>query len=175
MNDDIRRKAQDIRMLILDVDGVMTDSRIYYGPWETPAVAFNGYDGAGLKYIQRQGILVGIITGRASRAVIDRAAALGIEDVVQDAKVKLPFYEQMRDHHGLADHEIAYMGDDLPDIPVLRQVGLPIAPANAMPEVLQVAALVTTRAGGDGAVREVVELILRAQGKWDAILARYFD
>jgi 3-deoxy-D-manno-octulosonate 8-phosphate phosphatase (KDO 8-P phosphatase) len=175
MSDDIRSKAQDIRMLILDVDGVLTDGRMYYGTWDTPAAAFNSYDGAGLKFLLRQGIRVGLLTGRASQGVTHRAAVLGIEDVVQDAKIKLPLYKQMRDRHGLTDGQIAYMGDDLPDIPVLLQVGLSIAPPNAVPEVLKTVDLVTNRAGGDGAVREVIELLLRAQDKWDNILARYFD
>ena len=160
-------------MVIMDCDGVLTDGRAIYVSGGVEALAFNIKDGTGIKYLQRAGIRTAILTGRDVEAVRARAQALGIEDVVQGAKVKLDGYEQMRARAALADEEIAYVGDDLPDIPVMRRVGLAVAVADAAPEVIAEAHLVTERRGGDGAVREVAEFILKAQGKWAEILQRY--
>jgi 3-deoxy-D-manno-octulosonate 8-phosphate phosphatase (KDO 8-P phosphatase) len=162
-------------MLIMDVDGVLTDGSIYLGDWPGPAVAFNSLDGAGLKFLQRSGIRAAILTGRQSEGITQRASMLGIEDVVQNAKSKMAPYEALRDRAGLTDAEIAYMGDDLPDLPVMRRAGLSITVPNAPAEVREAADMVTQNTGGRGAVREAVEFVLKAQGKWEAILARYLD
>jgi 3-deoxy-D-manno-octulosonate 8-phosphate phosphatase (KDO 8-P phosphatase) len=166
-------KARSVRMLIMDVDGVLTDGRAFYGGPGIEGVFFNIQDGTGITYLHRSGIRTALITGREIQGVEERARVLGISDVVQGAKVKLEAYETVRQRAGLADGEIAYVGDDLPDIPVMRRVGLAVAVPNAAPEVLEVADLVTQRAGGHGAVRELAEFVLKTQGKWDQILTRY--
>lgn len=170
---DAVQKARKVRMVIMDVDGVLTDGRAFYGDAGFQGVFFSVHDGTGIKYLHRSGIRTAIISGRDVEAVRARAGTLGIEEVVQGAKVKLDAYEQIRGRAGLADDEMAYVGDDLPDIPVMRRVGLAVAVPNAVPEVIELADMVTERRGGDGAVRELAEFILKAQGKWQKILERY--
>jgi len=173
--EDAVEKARGIRMLIMDVDGVLTDGRALYGSPSVEGVFFNVHDGTGIKYLHRCGVRTAIITGRDIQAVRERARVLGIEEVVQGAKVKLEAYEAVLARADLSDAEVAYVGDDLPDIPVMRRAGLAVAVPNAAPEVIEHAHLVTRRAGGEGAVREVAELILKAQGKWQHVLSRYIN
>ena len=168
------QRAARIRMVIMDCDGVLTDGRAIYVSGAGEALAFNVRDGTGIVYLQRAGIRTAILTGRDVEAVRARAQELGIKDVVQGAKVKIDGYEQIRAWPALADEDIAYIGDDLPDIPVLRRVGLAVAVADAAPEVIAEAHLVMEHRGGDGAVRELAEFILKAQGKWEAVLERYY-
>jgi len=168
-----REKARRVRLVILDVDGVMTDGRTLYGPQGFEGLFFSVQDGTGIKYLHRSGIRTALVTGRDLEAVRARAEVLGIEDVTQGAKVKLPAYEAAVARAGVTDEETAYAGDDLPDIPVLRRAGLAVAVANAAAEVKEAADLVLERPGGDGAVRELAEFILKAQGKWEEILRRY--
>jgi len=175
VSNDLPGRARNVRMVLMDVDGVLTDGRIYFGPWSSPAVAFSSVDGAGVKYLRRVGLKAGIITGRESPGTADRAAMLRMDEVIQGAKIKLDPYLEILQRQGLDDSQVAFIGDDLPDIPIMRRVGLAIAVPNAAPEVLEVAHLVTGKEGGRGAVREAVEFILKAQGKWEQILARYFD
>ncbi len=167
-------KARNVRLVVMDVDGVMTDGRVLYaGPHE--GVLFNVHDGTGIKYLHRCGIRTAIITGRQVDAVRVRAESLGIAHVVLGAKVKLDAYEAVLDAAQVADGAVAYVGDDLPDLPVMRRVGFAVAVPNAVPEVLDAADWVTGRRGGEGAVREVAEFILKAQGSWETILQRYLD
>jgi 3-deoxy-D-manno-octulosonate 8-phosphate phosphatase (KDO 8-P phosphatase) len=165
-------KARRVRMVIMDVDGVLTDGRVFYGG-DVQGVQFNVHDGTGIKYLHRGGIRTGIITGRSVRAVLTRAEDLGIEHVVQGAKVKLDAYDAIAERTGLPDECVAFVCDDLTDIPVLRRVGFAVTVPNAAAEVLQMADHVTEKCGGEGAVRELAEFILKAQGKWADILARY--
>jgi len=160
-------------MVVMDVDGVLTDGKAFCAGGGFEGVFFNVHDGTGITYLHRSGISTAIITGREVDAVQERARTLGIAEVVTGAKIKLEAYEGVRARAGLQDDDIAYVGDDLPDIPVMRRVGLAVAVPNAAPEVLDVADLVTQKPGGDGAVRELAEFILKAQGKWDQILDRY--
>lgn len=162
-----------IRFLILDVDGVMTDGKITYSSSGEELKSFDAKDGAGLKYWRRAGHAAGIITGRSSPVVPRRARELDIELVEMDAKAKLPAYERMLEAAAVSPEEVAMIGDDLPDYPLIIRVGLGIAVADAVAEVKEVAGYVTQKSGGCGAVREVVELILKAQGRWDDIMARY--
>ena len=162
-----------IRFLILDVDGVMTDGSIIYTASGDELKCFNVKDGAGLKYWQRAGHRAGIITGRSSPVVERRAAELGIEFLEMNAKNKLPAYDRMLGQAGVRPEEVAMIGDDLPDYPLIVRSGLGIAVADAVEEVKDAADLVTHTAGGRGAVREVIDLLLKAQGRWDAILQRY--
>ena len=162
-----------IKMVVFDVDGVLTDGKIVLDMHGVETKSFNVQDGTGIKYLLRSDIRVGLITGRQSGVVSLRARELGIEDIYQGVKVKLEAYEKLVEKHGLHDEEVCYVGDDLPDIPVMRRVGLPVAVANARLEVKNEAAYVTQAEGGAGAAREVAEEILKGQGKWDTIMSRY--
>ncbi len=162
-----------IRFLILDVDGVMTDGSITYTSSGDEIKTFNCKDGPGIKYWVRSGHAVGIISGRESVMVSRRAKELGIAFLKMNEKLKLPAFESMLAEAGVEPDEVAMIGDDLLDLPILRRVGLPIAVADAVDEVKEVAAWITALPGGRGAVREVTDVILKAQGKWDAVMARY--
>jgi len=164
-----------IKLLLLDVDGVMTDGRIIYESDGGESKAFDVKDGHGLKLVQRAGIQVGIITGRQSTIVDRRATELGIELVYQGAKDKqLPFREILQ-RLALEPWEVAYAGDDIVDLPVMRQVGFAATVADAMDEVKAAAHMVTRRAGGRGAVREICDHLLKESGHWTAVTRRYFE
>lgn len=170
----MRERILPVKLLLLDVDGVLTDGRIVYDANGVESKFFNVKDGHGIKMLQRSGIIVGIISGRSSRVVVNRAAELGIEHVYQGALNKTGPYEDILAKTGLADHQVAYMGDDVIDLPILRRVGFAVAPADAVPDVLPLVHYVARSGGGWGAVREVCDLILKEQGSWEAITARYF-
>lgn len=164
-----------IRLLLLDVDGVMTDGRIFYDDQGRELKAFDVKDGHGLKLVQRAGLEVGIITGRQSEVVAKRAAELGITLVYQGAKDKrIPFLDVLSKLN-LNPKEVAYIGDDLVDLPILLQVGFSAAVADAVDEVKSHVDLVTKRSGGRGAVREVCDYLLQAAGHWEAVTKRYFE
>lgn len=166
-------KISSIRFLILDIDGVMTDGSIIYGNNGEELKTFDVKDGAGMKYWRRAGHRAGIITGRSSAIVERRAAELDIEFVEMGAKDKTPAFRRMLEAAGVAPEETAMIGDDLPDMPLIARAGLGIAVADAVEEVKEAAMHVTKKAGGHGAVREAVEAILKAQGRWEGILSRY--
>jgi 3-deoxy-D-manno-octulosonate 8-phosphate phosphatase (KDO 8-P phosphatase) len=168
------QRLKKIRLLLLDVDGVMTDGRIIFDSNGVESKFFNVKDGHGIKMLQRAGIEVGIISGRESKVVANRAAELGIERVFQKAIDKLSPYLRILADTGLSDDEVAFIGDDLIDIPVLKRVGFAAAPADAVAEVLPFTHFVTRNSGGWGAVREVSDMLLKAQGKWGELTARYF-
>ena len=171
MNIDLNK----IKLLLLDVDGVMTDGRIIYLNDGGEAKAFDVKDGHGLKLIQRAGIRVGIITGRQSEVVARRAAELGIGIVYQGAKDKLkPFLEIIKEL-GLEPFEVAYVGDDVVDLPVMRQVGFSATVADAVDDIKPYVDFVTSRPGGRGAVREVCDLLLKQSGRWSSVTSRYFE
>lgn len=169
----MNEKLKHIRLLLLDVDGVMTDGRIVYDANGLEIKCFNVKDGHGIKMLQRHGIEVGIITGRTSVVVDFRARELGITLLYQGALKKLESYEDVKRKTGLEDGQIAYMGDDIIDVPVMRRVGFSAAPPDALPEVLAVADFVSANSGGKGAVREVCDLILKGRGVWNEIVSRY--
>ena len=173
MNGDTAKKASRIKLVAMDVDGVLTDGKTYCRPDGSHIVAFDVHDGSGIKYLGRAGLETALISGRDVRAVRHRAETLGIDRVVQGAKDKLPAYRELRDELGLDDEEVCYIGDDLTDLPVLRQAGLSAAVQDARPEVRREADLVTDAPGGAGAVRELAEYILKARGDWDSIMERY--
>ena len=170
-----KKRIENIRLLLLDVDGVMTDGGITYDNNGVETKRFHVRDGHGLKLLQRAGIEVGIITGRESAIVEKRAAELGITRVFQGAKNKLEPYEQILAQSGYADHQVAYVGDDLVDLPILRRVGFAIAVADAVAELRPWVDYITSTPGGSGAVREVCDLILKQRGKWTLVTARYYD
>ena len=164
-------KAKALKLLILDVDGVLTTGAIYYGSDGFEMKGFHIHDGLGLKLLQQAGLLLAIISGKKSEAVARRLQELNIQHIYLGFEDKLPIYEKIKQELGLQDHEIAYMGDDLPDLPVLNEVGFAVAVSNAVAEVKKAADYVTEKRGGHGAVREVVEMILNVQGKWPQIVA----
>lgn len=170
----MEERLAKIKLLLLDVDGVMTDGRIIFDSNGIESKFFNVKDGHGIKMIQRAGIQVGIISGRESQVVTNRAAELGISIVYQKALDKLSPYLDVLDKTGFDDSQIGFVGDDVIDIPVLRRVGFAAAPADAVPDVFPHVHFTTRNRGGWGAVREVCDLLLRGQGKWDEVTARYF-
>lgn len=161
-------QARQIHLLLMDCDGVLTEGFIHLLPDGTEFKSFNSQDGHGLKLARRAGLRTGVITGRRSPALEQRARETGIEFLCQATSDKAQALTELVMTQGFALQSVAFIGDDLPDVPVMQQVGLAIAVANAVPEVKQVAHYVTTRPGGRGAVREAIELILKAQGKWNA-------
>ncbi|UTW46489.1 HAD hydrolase family protein [bacterium SCSIO 12696] len=165
--------AKKIRLLLLDVDGVLTDGKLYYSESGSEAKAFNIQDGQGIKLLQRNGVEVGIITGRSSQLLARRAKELGIERVVQGREDKLTALNELLETCDYQLHEIAHVGDDLPDVAVIRRVGLGIAVANANWFVAEQADWQIQNKGGDGAIREVAEFILSAQGKLQSTLEPY--
>lgn len=170
MND----RLSKIKLLLLDVDGVMTDGRIIFDSNGTESKFFNVKDGHGIKLLQRGGIEVGIVSGRSSKVVANRAAELGISRVFQGTLDKLAVYREIITETGFDDSQVAFMGDDIIDIPVMRRVGFAAAPADAVEEVIPHAHFVARNRGGWGAVREVCDLILKAQGTWETVTGRYF-
>ena len=172
-----RARATGIRLVVLDVDGVLTDGGIYLGAAGGAPVELKRYDiqdGLGIYLMQKAGIRVAIITGRVSESVRLRALELGIEDLSQDPNAqKLPAFLAMLDRHGIAPWEAAFIGDDFPDMAVLRLVGLPVAVGNAVPEIKSACAVVLKKTGGAGAVREFAELLLTARGEWASVTEHY--
>ena len=162
-----------IELLLLDVDGVLTDGSIVYGDDGRELKAFFVRDGSGLKLWRQTGKRAGIITGRRSAVVERRAAELDLTVVVQGAEDKLAAWESILAEQKLAPRQACYVGDDVPDVPVLRRSGLAIAVADACEQARAAAHYVTQAPGGRGAVREVIELILKAQGLWSQVLARF--
>jgi 3-deoxy-D-manno-octulosonate 8-phosphate phosphatase (KDO 8-P phosphatase) len=165
-----RERAQKIKLIILDVDGVQTDGGLYMGLEGETLRRFDIRDGTGISIAIEAGLRVAFMSGKSSPAIRRRAAELGVEDVFEDLRDKNEAYEALKTRYGLLDEEVAYVADDIIDLPVLQRVGLAIAVGDAVEEVQRVAHRVTVRPGGRGAVREVVEYILRAQGKWEEIL-----
>jgi 3-deoxy-D-manno-octulosonate 8-phosphate phosphatase (KDO 8-P phosphatase) len=170
--------ARGLKLVGCDVDGVLTDNGVYIGQVGDHSVEFKRFhiqDGLGIRMLRSAGLAVIWLSGRESAATALRARELGVDELIQDPTArKLPAFEALLERRGLAWADCAFVGDDLADLPVLRRVALPIAVANAVAEVKAAARVVTTASGGAGAVREVAELILRARGEWQGLVARYF-
>jgi 3-deoxy-D-manno-octulosonate 8-phosphate phosphatase (KDO 8-P phosphatase) len=177
MSPDFQERAARVRLLLMDVDGVLTDGRFFTIPGPDGRMieskAFDSQDGIALQWLAWYGIETGVISGRLSPATEERARQLRMKYVYMGSLEKIPILEEIIAKSGFASGEIAYVGDDLTDLVVMRRVGLALAPANARPEVKRAAHCVTSAAGGAGAVREVIELVLRAQGHWVEILRKY--
>lgn len=173
MDNALKEKASKIKMLVLDVDGVLTDGGIIIGNDGELAKRFNAQDGLGISSSIRHGMKVAIITGRQSSIVRHRAAELGITEVREKIRDKKRELFMLANSNGLMLEEIAYMGDDLNDMAPLRLAGLALAPANAVTEIREAADYVTSASGGHGAVREALEFIMKARGLWDEIVAEY--
>jgi 3-deoxy-D-manno-octulosonate 8-phosphate phosphatase (KDO 8-P phosphatase) len=172
---DAKTRAARIKLVAFDIDGVMTDGGLHYTDDGGELKTFNVQDGLGLKFMQRAGFELAIVTGRTSGVVAARAADLGIEHVYQGVANKRTAVAGLLEKLGLHWHDCAFMGDDVIDLPAMTQCGLAIAPANARPIVKEYAHAITDAAGGHGAVREAIEFILAAQGKLDAAFAPYLD
>ena len=168
-----RERAARVTLLLLDVDGVLTDGTLVYGADGEEAKAFYVRDGHGIKLLQRVGIAVGIVTARRSVGVATRARELGIELVYQAASDKVAVWRAICDERRLTPEETAYVGDDIQDVPLLRQVGFAAAVADAEVCVLEVAHYITGRPGGFGAVRDIADFILHARGAWETATAEY--
>ncbi len=164
-----------VRLIILDVDGVLTDGGIYMGPEGEAMKRFDIKDGTGIMLWHRSGGMTAILTGRSSRIVENRAGELHISAVRQGCSDKRAAYEELKKELRIADEEVAYIGDDIIDLPVMRVAGFPIAVGDAVPEVKETALLVTEHVGGHGAIREAVERILRAQGRFEEAAALYLS
>jgi 3-deoxy-D-manno-octulosonate 8-phosphate phosphatase (KDO 8-P phosphatase) len=170
---DPKERARAIELVIFDVDGVLTDGSLYLGDDGQEYKAFNSKDGHGMVMLRESGVTLAVITGRRSEVVRIRMESLGIEHLYQGRRDKLPAYEALKERVELDDSRIAYVGDDVVDLPVMRRVGLAIAVADAHPLVLAHAHWRTSAPGGRGAARDVCEFLLDAQGKLDALYARY--
>lgn len=175
INANVRGRIEKVKMLGLDVDGVMTDGRLFYHDDGTETKAFDVRDGHGIKMLQHGGIDVFLISGRSCPMVEKRAADLGISEITQGVRDKVPALEALLSKKGLQEDQVAFMGDDVVDLPVMTRVGLAIAVADASEHLFDSAHYVTVAPGGRGAVREVVELILAVQGLWEKAAQVYFE
>ena len=170
---DWKNRAKKVRLLLLDVDGVLTDGRIVYDERGREAKSFDIKDGQGIKLCQKAGLQVGILSGRKSAAVRFRAQELGIELLVEKAGDKAKALEEIQQRNNMRTDQICFIGDDLGDLPVLSRVGFAVAVADGVQEVRASAHYVTRQSGGRGAVREICELILKAQGKWKGVISQF--
>lgn len=170
-------EARQVRLVGLDVDGVLTDGGIYLGDVSGAPLEFKRFDiqdGIGVRLMRSAGIKVVIVTGRVSESVRLRAMELEADDVVQDAQArKLPLFRRILERHGVAPGQAAFIGDDVPDLAILRCVGMPVCVANAVPEIQAVSRIHLERNGGRGAVREFAELLLTARDEWETVVERY--
>ncbi len=169
MDPKIKEKAKKIKLVIFDVDGVLTDGSIIIDGEGNELKRFNVRDGHGIKALQKAGIKVAIITGRESRVVSVRADELGIKEVHQKIFKKSSVYESLLVKYDLKNEEVAFMGDDIVDSELLKRVGLPAVPADADENIIKLADFISTKDGGRGAAREFVELILKSSGKWGSV------
>ena len=169
--------ARRIQVVAFDVDGVMTDGAVYFGAWNGEPVEmkrFSGQYGLGVVLLRAAGIKVVAVSGKQSEATRLRMSALGVDEIIEDAQARnLPAFEGTLIRFGARLEDVAYMGDDLADLPLLRRVGLPVAVPNAVPEVKAVCRLTTQAPGGGGAVRELAETLLRARGQWENVVQGY--
>jgi 3-deoxy-D-manno-octulosonate 8-phosphate phosphatase (KDO 8-P phosphatase) len=177
VSSDLQKRAARIKLLLMDVDGVLTDGRLINVPAPDGSIfeskAFDSQDGIALQWLSWHGIATGVISGRVSPATTERARQVSMRYVYQGHIEKIPILQEILMQSGISSDETAYAGDDLTDVVVMRRVGLSIATANARPEVKRAAHCVTTAPGGQGAVREIAEFLLQAQGRWSDILKKY--
>lgn len=171
--DDLDLRAAKIRLLCTDIDGVLTTGALHYGAEPGHTKAFHVRDGAAIKWLQRAGIPVAFISGLDAGATVNRARDLGVEDCFVGHLDKLPVLDQLCAKYGLTYDQVAHLGDDLPDLPLLRRVGLACCPSDAADEVQAVCHWTVPASGGRGVVRHVAERILKAQGRWAELVGRY--
>lgn len=172
---EVWQQAQNIRLLILDVDGVLTDGRLYFDAKGEALKVFHVRDGHGIKMAQRAGIEVALLSGRRSDAAYHRAKELGISRFFEGLRDKVATMKEIKAALNIRPQEVAVVGDDLVDLPIMTRAGLAVAVADAVPEVLAAAHWVTTNPGGRGAVREVCDLLIKARGKWEEAVRPWMD
>lgn len=170
---ELEEKIKKIKFFLSDVDNVLTNGYVYYSSTGVDTVAIHVHDGSGVKLLQQGNIKVGLISGRKSDAIIKWATDLGIDEIFTGYLNKLIPYENIKSKYNLDDSEIAYIGDDFTDYSVLSRVGFAIAVSNAVQDVKEAAHYTTTKSPGNGAIREVAEIILKVQGKWEEITSYY--
>ena len=168
-------RAKKIKLLVLDVDGVLTDGRIVYGNYGDEIKNFDVNDGLGIFMVRKSGIKCIVLTAKASKVVTKRAKELRIDRVYENFHYKIKGLKKIRKKFKVTDEEICFMGDDVIDVPVLKKVGLAVCPPNAMEEVKPFVHLITEKGGGHGAVREICNLLLKAQENWDKVTSKYFE
>jgi 3-deoxy-D-manno-octulosonate 8-phosphate phosphatase (KDO 8-P phosphatase) len=168
-----QHKLKRIKLLVCDVDGVLTDGTIIYNDQGSETKIFNVKDGLGIRLLMEAGIAFYIVTGRRSEALYSRCKNLGIDHIFDGVKDKAAVFDRILNQSGLAGSDIAFIGDDLPDLPLMKKVGLSIAVGDAHEMVLKHADMVTSATGGNGAVREVCEAVLKAQGTWETLIERF--
>lgn len=173
LDESLCQRAEALQWLLFDVDGVLSDGRLVYTRWGEAVKQFNVRDGLGFRLAQGAGLKLGILSGRRSRPLERRASELDVDDVMLGSGDKGADLDRFLERHGTAASRVAFIGDDLPDLPVLGRCGLSFAPADAVDEVRAVVHRVLTRRGGDGAAREMIELVLRARGDWRRAVAPY--
>lgn len=171
----MKEELKKIKLLLLDVDGVLTDGKIIYDDQGLETKFFSVKDGLGIRLLLKYGLEVAIITGRISQVVQHRCANLGIKKVYQGVSNKVATFKQIIEESALSAEEVAYMGDDLPDLPLFDVVGVPIAVADACELVKKKACIITRADGGKGAVREVCEMLLKAQRLWDKVITSFYQ
>ncbi len=169
------KRAEQVKMLLLDVDGVLTPGTIVYTDNGKQILSFHAQDGMGMKLMMQAGIQVAVLSSRSSAALEKRLSELGIESSFLGVEDKLSMYKKLLEETGLKDEQVAYIGDDWVDLPILKKVGLAVAVSNAAKPVKDHAHYITRCPGGQGAVREVCDLILRLQGRWDELLKTYLE
>jgi 3-deoxy-D-manno-octulosonate 8-phosphate phosphatase (KDO 8-P phosphatase) len=172
---EIIERAKKVRILVMDIDGVLTDGRIIYGNYGDELKNFDVNDGLGVTLARRAGFKTVILTAKASRVVTKRARDLKIDKVYHNFHYKIKALDKIKKRFKCEDQEICFIGDDVIDIPVLKRIGLAVCPPNAMDEVKPYAHFITEKKGGRGAVREVCDFLLKAQGSWDAATSAYFE
>lgn len=170
---DLQERARAVKMILMDADGVLTDGKIIFFSGGHEAKMFDSKDGVGIKLAQRAGLKTGVISGRESEALLRRCEELGMDEIHQHVFEKLEAYDEIKERLGLTDGDICFIGDDLVDAPVLKRAGLAVTVADGHPALEPIVSYVTQRPGGSGAVREVIDLVIKAQGKWGEIVGRY--
>lgn len=173
--DRLAKRIALVKAILMDNDGVLTDGGLIYGAEGVEQARFDVKDGLGIKLAQRAGLITGIISGLGSEALRKRAKTLGVEELHTNVSDKLEVYNKFKMKHGLEDDNIAFIGDDVIDIPIMIRCGLSVAVADAHTEVKKIAHLVTRRHGGHGAVRELIDYILKTQGHWKSVIKKYYD
>jgi 3-deoxy-D-manno-octulosonate 8-phosphate phosphatase (KDO 8-P phosphatase) len=173
VKEDLREKARKVKLLLLDVDGVLTDGRIIYDSCGRDMKFFDVHDGLGVYVLKKVGIKTILITAKGSRAIRPRARDMRVEEVFENISPKSLVLDKILKKYRLDVDEVCFVGDDLVDLCLMKRVGFPVAVSNAAPEIKQVASYITLREGGRGAVREVAELILKSKGKWEEVLGMY--
>ncbi len=174
--EELVRRASELEWILLDIDGVMTDGGLYYDRWGPAFLRFDVRDGLGIRLAQKAGLKIGALTGRSAPALDRRVNELDFNVVIKGSEDKSADFDAFLEKQGVSARRVAFAGDDLPDLQVLGRAGLSFAPADAAPEVRAVVHQVLDSAGGDGAVRELVERVLRARGIWESLIAAFsFD